>query len=103
VVDCAGTVATLSARVCNRGTLPMVSGTEVSFYEGSATGALLCTAPIPVVLGVGECRVVQCTHDLGGKTIDLFVRVDPADATKECWEKNNTALYRGVVCGGQPF
>lgn len=103
VVDCEGTVATLSARVCNRGTLPMVSGTEVSFYDGSATGPLLCTAPIPVALGVSECSVVQCTHDLGGKTIDLFVRVDPAEATRECWEKNNTAIYRGVVCGGQPF
>ncbi|MFO0564682.1 MAG: hypothetical protein U0263_03415 [Polyangiaceae bacterium] len=55
----------------------MVSGTEVAFFETDATGKELCTAPIPVALGVGECMVVSCQADLGGKTVDVFVKVDP--------------------------
>jgi hypothetical protein len=101
-VKCNGNIATIEARVCNRGTLPMVSGTEVTFFEGSASGAELCTAPIPIALGVGECMVVSCQADLGGKTIDVFVKVDPKGSSKECWEENNTALYEGVACGLVP-
>ena len=98
-VKCAGTLATIEARVCNRGTLPMVSGTEVTFLEGLAAGPELCTAQIPVALGVGECLVVSCEADLGGKTIDVYVKVDPKGQSAECWEENNTALYHGVACG----
>ena len=101
-VKCSGTVATIEARVCNRGTLPMVSGTEVTFYEGTETGPELCTAPIPIALGVGECMVVSCQADLGGKKIDVFVKVDPKSLSKECWEQNNAALYKGVACGQVP-
>jgi hypothetical protein len=102
VVQCVGTMATIEARVCNRGTLPMVSGTEVSFFEGSATGPLLCTAAIPKALAVAECLVVSCQADLGTKTIDVFVKVDPQGLSQECWEQNNTALYKGVACGQIP-
>ena len=102
IVQCEGTMATIEARVCNRGTLPMVSGTEVSFLEGSESGPLLCTAPIPLALGVSECLVVSCQADLGGKTIDVFVKVDPQGLSEECWETNNFALYKGVACGKMP-
>jgi hypothetical protein len=102
VVQCVGGIATIEARVCNRGTLPMVSGTEVSFLEGSETGPLLCTAPIPKALQVAECLVVSCQADLAGKTIDVFVKVDPQGLSAECWEQNNTALYKGVACGQVP-
>ncbi|MCC6898831.1 MAG: VCBS repeat-containing protein [Polyangiaceae bacterium] len=101
-VKCNGTLATIEAKVCNRGTLPMVSGTEVAFFEGSETGKELCTAPIPVALGVGECLVVSCQAELGNKTIDVFVKVDPKSQSKECWEQNNAALYKGVACGKVP-
>lgn len=101
-VKCNGTLATIEAKVCNRGTLPMVSGTEVAFFEGSETGKELCTAPIPIALGVGECLVVSCQAELGGKTIDVFVKVDPKSQSKECWEQNNAALYKGVACGQVP-
>jgi hypothetical protein len=101
-VKCNGSIATIEARVCNRGTLPMVSGTEVSFFSGSETGPLLCTAPIPTVLGVGECTVVSCDADLGNKVIDVFVKVDPNELSKECHENNNAAVYRGVGCGRVP-
>ncbi len=101
-VKCNGTIATIEARVCNRGTLPMISGTEVSFFENTESGALLCTAPIPQVLGVGECIVVSCDADLGGATIDVFVKVDPQGLATECHENNNAAVYRGVACGAVP-
>ncbi len=102
-VDCVGTVATISARVCNRGTLPMVGGTEVAFYRDDLTGPELCRATIPLALGVGECMVVSCEADLEGQTVDVFVMVDPDSATLECHEANNGALYRGVACGYIPF
>ena len=101
-VKCDGTVATVEARVCNRGTLPMVSGTEVSFFKDSETGSLLCTAPIAQALKVGECTIVSCKADLGGETVDVFVKVDPQSLSKECHENNNAALYRGVACGAVP-
>lgn len=101
-VACQGTVATIEARICNRGTLPMVSGTDVSFLEGDEMGPELCHAPIPKALEVGECFVVSCQADLGGQTIDVFIKVDPQGLSEECWELNNTALYKGVACGQVP-
>lgn len=101
-VACKGSVATIEGRVCNRGTLPMVSGTEVRFYDGSETGSQLCATPIPQALDVGECTVVSCEADLGGQTKDVFVKVDPANLSKECHENNNAAVYRGVGCGLMP-
>jgi len=102
-VVCKGTVATIEARVCNRGTLPMVNGTEVAFYEGSIDGPLLCAAPIPVALKVGECYPVGCDVDLQGQTIDVFVLVDPNTLAQECHDNNNAAVYRGVACGAIPW
>lgn len=101
-VQCEGDVATIEARVCNRGTLPMVSGTEVTFYDGSADGPELCTAQIPIALGVSECTIVSCQADLGGMKHDIYVRVDPGSKTPECHEKNNDAYYKGVECGAIP-
>jgi len=101
-VKCQGTIATIEARVCNRGTLPMVSGTEVTFYDGSAQGPELCTAQIPVALGVSQCTVVSCQADLAGKMHDIYVLVDPKGQTLECHEMNNAALYQGVECGAIP-
>lgn len=101
-VKCDGTLATIEARVCNRGTLPMVSGTEVSFFRDNENGSVLCTAPIPQALKVGECTIVSCQADLKGDTVDVFVKVDPQSLSKECHENNNAALYRGVACGAVP-
>jgi hypothetical protein len=101
-VKCDGSVATIEARVCNRGALPMVSGTEVSFFESTEAGSLLCTAQIPIALQVAECTVVSCQADLGGKTVDVFVKVDPQSLVPECYENNNAALYKGVGCGLVP-
>lgn len=102
-VECEGTVATISARVCNRGTLPMVSGTEVAFYHDDLSGTELCRTSILIALSVGECTEVSCEADLEGQTIDVFVMVDPDSETTECYERNNGALYRGVSCGAVPY
>jgi hypothetical protein len=101
-VKCQGPIATIEAKVCNRGTLPMVSGTEVTFYDGSVQGPELCTAQIPVALAVSECTIVSCMADIGEKTLDIYVLVDPKSQTLECHEKNNAALYQGVACGAVP-
>jgi hypothetical protein len=101
-VACEGQIASIEARVCNRGTLPMVSGTKVSFYQAALDGPELCSAPIPVALQVAECAIVSCETPLGDAEIDVYVLVDPDNDTKECWEQNNVALYRDVACGQVP-
>jgi len=102
VVDCSTGSAYVEARVCNRGTLPMVSGTEVGFYEGAQNGPELCRATIPFALQAAECMVVGCNATIGDKILDVFVFVDPDSLTEECHEKNNGALYKNVGCGQVP-
>ncbi|MBM4374498.1 MAG: hypothetical protein FJ095_05385 [Deltaproteobacteria bacterium] len=102
VVDCSTGTAYVEARVCNRGTLPMVSGTEVGFYEGAQNGPELCRATIPFALQAAECLVVGCNATIGDKIIDVLVLVDPDSLTEECHEQNNGALYSNVGCGQKP-
>jgi hypothetical protein len=45
---------------------------------------------------------VSCKADIGEKTLDIYVLVDPKSQTLECHEKNNAALYQGVACGAVP-
>ncbi len=98
MVLCDGTTATLPAQVCNRGTLPLAAGTEIAFRIGAPDGAELCRAPVPVALTVGMCTEVTCTGTLSESSVDLYVIVDPEGATEECWEGNNVAVLRDVVC-----
>jgi hypothetical protein len=101
-VQCTGTVAKLEAKICNRGTLPMASGTEVAFLEGSVSGAELCRVPLPTILGVGECDTLSCEADIGGQVIDVYVIVDPDGDQDECWEGNNVTLFGSLECGKVP-
>ncbi len=101
-VECVGTVATLEAKICNRGTLPMASGTVVAFHEGSLTGPELCHVPLPTILGVGQCDTLSCEADLAGQVIDVYVVVDPDDVQDECWEGNNATLFGSLECGKIP-
>jgi hypothetical protein len=103
-VECDGTLANVQARICNRGTLPMVRGTEIAIYEGTQADAAkeLCRVPVPVSLHEAECYPVSCQIDLEERTIDIAVLVDPDDATEECWEGNNFTVYRGVACDQIP-
>lgn len=97
-VLCTDNVATLPAQICNRGTLPLAAGTEISFRVGAVDGPELCRAPVPVALTVGMCTEVTCTGTLPAETVDLFVLVDPDGVEDECWEGNNVAVLRDVQC-----
>ena len=101
-IQCEGTVGRLEAEICNRGTKPMGSGTDVAFHKGDATGPELCAIPIPEILSVGECTRVSCEADLGQEHIDMTVVVDPHDDSAECWENNNIGLFMEVACGEVP-
>ena len=46
--------------------------------------------------------IVSCDADLGGKVVDIYVKVDPGNQSKECYEDNNVAVYKNVGCGKQP-
>jgi hypothetical protein len=101
-IECEGTVGRLEAEICNRGTKPMGSGTDVSFHKGDENGETLCAIPIAEILGVGECTRVSCDAELGEEHIDMTVVVDPSNETAECWEKNNLGLFKEVACGEVP-
>ncbi|MFO0708386.1 MAG: VCBS repeat-containing protein [Sandaracinus sp.] len=91
--------ATLSARVCNRGALPMGAGFVVSFRSGMRDGPELCRASSPVFLGVAECDEVSCTAHLPlGERIDVYVVADPDGEQHECHEGNNVGLQPNVAC-----
>jgi len=91
--------ATLSARVCNRGALPMGAGFEVSFRSGMRDGPELCRASSPVFLGVAECDEVSCMATLPlGVPIDVYVVADPDSLENECHEGNNVGLQPNVAC-----
>jgi hypothetical protein len=91
--------ATLRARVCNRGALPMAAGFEVSFRAGAIDGAELCRASSPTFLGVGECDEIECLatipHD---EAIEVYVVTDPDGTSPECHEMNNWGLQPNVAC-----
>ena len=99
-VPCASDgTAMLSARVCNRGALPMGAGFEVSFRRGAVDGPELCRASSPVFLGVAECDEVLCTATLPlGERIDVYVVADPNGDEGECHEGNNVGLQPNVAC-----
>ena len=101
-IQCEGTVARLEAEICNRGTKPMGSGTDVAFHRGDEKGPELCALPIPEILAVGECTRVSCDADIGEGKFDMTVVVDPEGETTECWENNNLGFFHEVACGEVP-
>jgi hypothetical protein len=97
-VLCDAGIATLPAQICNRGTLPLAAGTEIAFRVSAQDGVELCRAPVPVALTVGMCTQVTCTGTLPEETVDLYVIVDPDGEERECYEGNNVAVLREVMC-----
>jgi hypothetical protein len=91
--------ATLRARVCNRGALPMAAGFEVSFRSGARDGPELCRASSATFLDVGACDEVECTAPLPpAMAIDVYVVADPGGVSDECHEGNNWGLQPDVAC-----
>jgi hypothetical protein len=86
----------LAASVCNRGTLPVAAGVEVSFRLDSPDGTELCATATTDVLRSGDCEDVECTWE--GVPIEethtVHAVVDPDDDDDditECHEDNNGA------------
>ena len=91
--------ATLRARVCNRGALPMAAGFVVEFREGARDGAAMCRAESPTFLGVGECEETSCEAALpSDRAVDVYVVADPDATSEECFEGNNYGLQPNVAC-----
>ena len=91
--------ATLRARVCNRGSLPMAAGFEVSFRAEARDGEELCRASSPVFLAVAACGEVSCLASLpADRAIDVYVVADPSALAEECFEANNFGLQPDVAC-----
>ena len=91
--------ATLRARVCNRGALPMAAGFVVEFRAETRDGVPLCRASSAVFLGVGECAETSCVAVLPtDRAIDVHVVADPDATSTECLEGNNYSLQPNVAC-----
>jgi hypothetical protein len=91
--------ATLRARVCNRGALPMAAGFVVEFREGARDGAVMCRAESATFLEVGSCEVTSCEASLpSDRAVDVHVVADPDATAEECWEGNNFGLQPNVAC-----
>jgi hypothetical protein len=81
----------LSARVCNRGTLPVAAGVAVAF---TVEGTEVCRANTAETLEPGRCTMVSCTWE--GVPLEMLhavrAAVDPDPGTiDECHEDNNLA------------
>jgi hypothetical protein len=92
--DASASTQTLSAAVCNRGSLPVSPGVDVAFHTDSPTGQVVCSATTAQPLGPGECEVVECVWS--GILIDHAYEVhalvdDDESGIAECHEDNNAA------------
>jgi hypothetical protein len=91
--------ATLRARVCNRGALPMAAGFVVEFREGEPDGPAMCRVESGTFLGIGECEETSCEATLpSDHAVDVYVVADPDRAAQECYEMNNVGLQPNVAC-----
>jgi hypothetical protein len=91
--------ATLRARVCNRGALPMAAGFVVEFRDGAPDGPALCRVESETFLAVGACEETSCLATLpADRAIDVYVVADPDATSAECWEMNNYGLQPNVAC-----
>lgn len=100
----AGNVASLRARVCNRGAAPLADTVSVGFYDGDpeAMGTTrLCAAPLGRVLAPGACAEVSCDWPgaaMVATPVDVQIRVDDSAIVRECRESNNRVSLPRVVC-----
>lgn len=84
--ECSPDGATLKARVCNRGTLPVPAGLEVAFVDGDNE---LCRGVTEQLLQVGACSVARCMTELVPASLMVQLAVDPEANVGECYEHNN--------------
>jgi hypothetical protein len=97
---------TLRARVSNLGSLGVLPGVPVSFYDGApgTGGALLGTASTTVPLLPGASSIVELPVSLSGEAPFSFHAIVDRDGSTdgdiaECNEDNNTGFLSDVDCG----
>lgn len=94
--------ARIVVRACNRGTAPLPDGLPVGVYNGdpSMGGQRVCVMNTPRQLASGECAELTClwmtppTND----PVTLRLVADDGRTRSECYEGNNLATVRNVVC-----
>ncbi|HJL19424.1 MAG TPA: VCBS repeat-containing protein [Sandaracinaceae bacterium LLY-WYZ-13_1] len=97
-LECRDGMATVNARVCNRGRLPLGGGLEVALTEGAVDGPELCRTTIAAPIDTGECVEISCTATAPDEAVDLYVVPDPDDVVDECHESNSWGRLENVAC-----
>ncbi|MCC6528370.1 MAG: hypothetical protein IT373_37340, partial [Polyangiaceae bacterium] len=97
--QCAGTAATMSVQVCNRGAAALAPGIVVGFY---VSGGKVCETQTAGPLDPDECETVPCTWvgvpEAENAAADVEVRVDDGSGVTECKEGNNLGGIFDVFC-----
>ncbi len=97
-LECRDGEATVRARVCNRGRLPLGGGIEVALRIDAIDGAELCRTTIEAPIGVGECQEVACTAPAPDRTVDVYVIPDPEGRIDDCHPENGWGVLPNVSC-----
>lgn len=97
-LGCRDGMATVTARVCNRGRLPLGGGLEVALREGAIDGPELCRTVIASPIGTGECVEISCTTIAPETAVDIYVVPDPDGVVDECHEENSWGVLENVTC-----
>ncbi|RLB52434.1 MAG: hypothetical protein DRJ42_14880 [Deltaproteobacteria bacterium] len=97
-LECRDGMATVNARVCNRGRLPLGGGLVVALREGATDGPEFCRTTIETPIEIGECVTISCTTTAPEEAVDIYVVPDPDGEIDECHEDNNWGRLEGVVC-----
>ncbi len=97
--SCAGSIATLTAPVCNRGSDPIGAGLSVGFY---VAGTKVCGTQTMQALQPGQCETVSCAWSNAppdmGSAIDVDVIANDDMQYKECKSGNDHGTVLGVFC-----
>jgi hypothetical protein len=96
--------ATLTAEVCNRGTLA-ASPVYLSFIETAPESQVLCTLQAAAPLAPAECVALSCEWPQPPVNVAIAItaRADDTGAGQgalvECIEGNNLDFIEGMICG----
>jgi hypothetical protein len=95
---CDGDEATVSARICNRGRLPLGGGIDVSLRIEAVDGEELCRTRVEAPIGVGECQEISCTATAPTEAVDVYVVPDPEGLIEDCHPGNGWGVLENVEC-----
>jgi hypothetical protein len=100
-VSCDAAAPTISAEICNRGSMPVGPGVPVAVYASTTPTRLRCQAQTAVALAPGSCTAVSCAWigPSGDGAIAVDDRGDGLGVARECREDNNLLAVH-VACPG---